>query len=290
MKKVLVLGGTRFFGKRLVQLLVKQNYDVTILTRGQTADEFGDNVRRLVLDRNDLHALEQALKDQFFDIIFDQICYTPEMAAQSIHAFKGRTNRLIFTSSKSVYQPQSYALPETDFDPSGYPILTKQTDLSYAEGKRLAEAVFAQQTDIPVVSVRLPVVLGPDDYTERLSFHIEHIAAGTPFSAPNLDSKMCFIHAQEAADFLLWCGEASFTGPINACASGHIPIGDFFKLIAQTLKKPVHVIDPAESVPASPYAPPTSWYMDKTLASKHGYAFSQLMDWLPDLIRQETNT
>lgn len=36
MTKVLVLGGTRFFGKRLVQLLVAAGADVTVATRGLT--------------------------------------------------------------------------------------------------------------------------------------------------------------------------------------------------------------------------------------------------------------
>lgn len=47
MAKILVLGGTRFFGKRLVNRLVANGDAVTILTRGQHQDPFGGPFRGL---------------------------------------------------------------------------------------------------------------------------------------------------------------------------------------------------------------------------------------------------
>ena len=44
--KVLVLGGTRFFGIHLVDELLKSNCDVTIATRGLTSDSFGNKVKK----------------------------------------------------------------------------------------------------------------------------------------------------------------------------------------------------------------------------------------------------
>ncbi len=43
--KILVFGGTRFFGKKLVERLVSEGHDVTIGTRGKTEDNFGDTVK-----------------------------------------------------------------------------------------------------------------------------------------------------------------------------------------------------------------------------------------------------
>lgn len=48
LKKVLVLGGTRFFGKHLVEALLKDGHDVTIATRGITEDSFGGTVKDLL--------------------------------------------------------------------------------------------------------------------------------------------------------------------------------------------------------------------------------------------------
>ncbi|MGR4032399.1 NAD-dependent epimerase/dehydratase family protein, partial [Bacillus sp. ZZQ-131] len=53
LKKVLVLGGTRFFGKHLVEYLLQAGHDVTIATRGVTEDSFGSAVKRIIVDRED---------------------------------------------------------------------------------------------------------------------------------------------------------------------------------------------------------------------------------------------
>ena len=50
MKNILVLGGTRFFGRKLVDLLVEDGHKVTILTRGQSGNPFGDKVEHLTAD------------------------------------------------------------------------------------------------------------------------------------------------------------------------------------------------------------------------------------------------
>lgn len=49
MKNVLVLGGTRFFGRKLVELLLEDGHHVAIITRGQSGNPFGDQVEHLVI-------------------------------------------------------------------------------------------------------------------------------------------------------------------------------------------------------------------------------------------------
>lgn len=47
--KILILGGTAFFGRRLVHFLIQDGHDITVATRGQTKDDFGERVKRYVL-------------------------------------------------------------------------------------------------------------------------------------------------------------------------------------------------------------------------------------------------
>ena len=51
--KILVLGGTRFFGIHMVNDLIEKGHDVTIATRGNTPDDFGDSVSRIRFERTD---------------------------------------------------------------------------------------------------------------------------------------------------------------------------------------------------------------------------------------------
>lgn len=42
--KILVIGGTKFFGIHMVNELLEKGHEVTIATRGLSSDEFGDKV------------------------------------------------------------------------------------------------------------------------------------------------------------------------------------------------------------------------------------------------------
>ena len=177
MKKVLVLGGTRFFGRKLVELLIADGHDVTIVTRGKLANPFGDTVKHIIVDRRDTNAFSNVFEGQYYDIVYDNICYSPNEAKALCDIFNGKMGKLIFTSTLATYDADGKAKCEADFDPYTYSIQMGDTeDFTYGEGKRQAEAVFFKYATCPVVAVRFPIVMGIDDYTERLHFHVKHVA------------------------------------------------------------------------------------------------------------------
>lgn len=289
MQKVLVLGGTRFFGKKLVERFIQQQAEVTIVTRGLAADAFGDAVKRLQVDRTDAEALRAALGSEEFDLVYDNICYGPETAEEAVKLFEHRTGKYIVTSSVSVYPFGEPRKTEAAFDPYSYALPDPaQETIDYAEGKRLVEAVLLQQASFPVTAVRFPIVLGHDDYTRRLHFHVEHVQNGKPIGIPNPEAAMSFIDADEAADFLLWLGQSSLTGPINACSNGEISPGTIISLIERVTGKEAVVLSgvEAEGGNQSPFGIPESWYFDTTKAQTAGFTFRQLNEWMPKLIRE----
>ena len=58
--KVLVIGGTLFIGKLLVEELLKEGHDVAVLHRKPKHD-LGRKVENLMADRNDAQALREVL-------------------------------------------------------------------------------------------------------------------------------------------------------------------------------------------------------------------------------------
>lgn len=285
MRNILVLGGTRFFGKRLVKrLLQDEDTQVTLLTRGLAGDDFGDRVIRLAVDRSDAAALAAAVRDRHYDVVYDNICFSPDEAAAAARIFADTAGRYILTSSLSVYDPQPEMLSEPDFDPKVYPLQPgSREDLGYQEGKRLAEAVLLQQNAFPVAAVRFPIVLGTDDYTQRLHFHIEHIAGGRPLGIPNPDALISFIRSDEAADFLYWLGFSALTGPVNACSDGAISIRDILSIIEAVTGKQAVTLSETADGDMSPFGIEESWYMDTAKARSAGFTFLALADWLPEL-------
>lgn len=293
MRKILILGGTRFFGKRLVERLLQDSAnDVTILTRGETSDSFEDLVHRIHADRFQPNELVQAVGDTLWDVVFDNICYSPDEADQARRIFDGKTKRYILTSSLSVYDFSEEALTEEIFDPETYSIrYGGRNDFTYQEGKRLAEAVFMQQATIPVAAVRFPIVLGIDDYTRRLHFHIEHVRNELPIGVPNPEAQISFIRSDEAADFLYWLGCCSTaTGSFNACSDGTVRIKDILTIIEEETGKQAIIQSQTADEHMSPFGIEQSWFMNTTKAQSAGYKFLNLNVWLPELINSLNKT
>ncbi|MBO1005931.1 NAD-dependent epimerase/dehydratase family protein [Pseudogracilibacillus auburnensis] len=283
MKTALVFGGTRFFGVNLVESLLEKGVKVTIATRQNSGDRFGDRVERLKLDRFDEASIKTAVKGKEWDVVFDQLCYSSTDAKIAVRALEGKVKRYIFTSTLSVYD-DGVDMPEELFDPYTYKLeMVTKEEVSYKEGKRQAEAYFFQKAPFPVVAMRIPIVLGEEDYTERLLHYIKSIKEGKPVYFPNPDAEMCFIDQREAGDFLSWIAETDFKGPINACANGRISMKDLMELIAGELGKEV-TITSDDSTLDSPYGVRDTWSLSNEKATELGYSFSSLEEWLPALI------
>ncbi|MFS0868948.1 NAD-dependent epimerase/dehydratase family protein [Paenibacillus xylanilyticus] len=288
MKKVLILGGTRFFGKRLVDhLLWEGQSQITVATRGKTNVDFGPEVNRIKMDREDPQSLAEAAKTDMWDVVYDNICYSPDAAKSACEAFAGRTQRYVLTSTLSVYGDPKPGFTEADFDPYTYPLkYGNHEDFSYGEGKRLAEAVFFQEASFPVVAMRIPIVLGIDDYTRRLHFHIEHVQKGKPIGMPNPEAEIGFINSTEAARFLAWLGHSSITGPVNAASKGSITLSAMMDLIETVTGMQSQVLRETVQEDMSPFGISESWTMDTSKAEEAGYTFEALMDWFPGLVRE----
>ncbi len=286
MKKVLVLGGTRFFGKRLVELLIERDFEVSIATRGVANDTFSKDVKRFIVERNQKESLQEIALAGEWDIVYDQICFSPEAALMACETFAGKVGNYVFTSSQVVYDSADHPLKEEDFNPYIYSIRASEPNVfNYTEGKRMAEAVFFQKSTFPVAGVRFPIVLGMNDPTRRMNFHIEHVQREMAMGIPHPEALLSFISAEEAARVLFWIGDSSVSGPVNACASGQKSLQEILAVIEKETGKKAIVTQHTNNENISPYVLKTgSWFMDNSRAEKMGYQFSSLDDWLEDLI------
>ncbi|MFD2445669.1 NAD-dependent epimerase/dehydratase family protein [Bacillus sp. CGMCC 1.16607] len=288
MKQVLVLGGTKFFGKKLVQLLLEKGAEVTIATRGKESDEFGHKVKRLMIDRENKASLEQSFQDQSWDVVYDQSCYSPQEALDTVQALNGKVKRYIFTSTMAVYDFGLNRIEE-DFNPYEFNFEYKSRSqypgfYGYQEAKRAAEAVLFAQKDLDVVAVRFPIVISKDDYTERLKFHVDKVLNGESIGIPNVHERFSFILANEAAQFLYEIGASSYTGPINPGSKGSISLAEILNKIETVTNKKALVEEELTKENASPYAMPGSLEINTDKAVGMGSRFSNLNETIDELI------
>ncbi|MEV0589755.1 reductase [Nonomuraea sp. NPDC050310] len=273
MKRVCVIGGNRYFGRQVVELLRDEGWAVTLVNRGSTEPPPG--VRHLVADRGDV----AALRAQEFDVVIDQVCYTPADAVAARQAFGGRVGRYVMTSTIEVYADQDTAEPLAETDPLRWlaqPV--PAGELEYGAAKRLAEATLAADPVFPVVTVRSAHVLGGEEWTGRLRHYVEHIRDGREVLVHAEPRRSVFIHHAEIARLLAWAAGEDFTGPLNACSHGELDVFDLCQRIG-----------PARfsvGEPASPFSFGRGYAMSNARAESLGFAFSHTRDWLDSAIEE----
>lgn len=277
--KVLVLGGTRYFGVHLVNSLLGRGHTVTIATRGRRKDRLGDRVERLVIERTDPDSLRGALAGRRFDAACDNLAFCPDDVRHLLENLD--CGRYVMTSSAAVYSEMRLDLAEGCFDPFSNP-LRWGTGLEYGEGKRQAEsALFQRYRQFNPAAVRFPYVIGEDDYTGRLHFYVENIVKGRPMDIDNLAERLAFIRSDEAGDFLAWAAEQSFTGPVNAASKGTISLGEIIGYVeGKTGKKALLSAAGREG----PFNGQKSFSLDVSRAESLGYSFTTLDAWIFGLL------
>lgn len=104
----LVLGGTGFVGRRLVEILVAEGNPVTVLNRGVTPIELPPGVDRLAADRSDPASMRSALATSDWDAVFD-VSGVVKVASGTdagdiADLLAGRVGRYVYVSSQSLYR------------------------------------------------------------------------------------------------------------------------------------------------------------------------------------------
>lgn len=164
--KALVLGGSAFVGRHLVDLLLTQGHDVAVLNRGKTHNELPIGIERLVADRTDLGQMRAVLAGRRFDIVFDVSGFVTAAGVIDVEGLidllSGSIGRYVFVSSIMAYDqsmvghfPWTEELP-TNSDDAG----------TYGGFKAAAEATMLARhaaCGFPVTIVRPAAIYGPDN-------------------------------------------------------------------------------------------------------------------------------
>ncbi len=278
---ILVIGGTRYFGIPMVAQLIKEGNRVTIATRGLTSDLFGNDVNRIKLDLEDEDSVRSGLKDKGYDVVIDKMGYCSNEMKWILESVK--CDRFIHMSTAGVYTLDHKDIKEDEFDPTkGELIWCGRRELSYDDVKRNAErALFQIYTKTDCVAVRVPFVLGENDYTRRLLFYVEHIIDSKPMYIDNPDETFCVAKCDEISDMLVCLCKSDFTGSINGCSEGLISVRQILDYISfRTGRTPM--LDDGGDV--APYNGTRTNSLNTDKAIDLGIRFSNVDTWIYDLL------
>lgn len=241
MKNLLFLGGTSFFGKCAVEkLIVTNNFDLKLLTRGKNIPaEFQDHVNFITCDRSDRKALMSALKNQYFDIVVDNIARNGLDVKNILELLQGSVEHYLLCSTAAVY-PQWHTShvwlePEAINEP-----VPGQSP--YVNGKRDAERQL-RNSHVPYTIYRPAVVEGPGDPMKRTKYFVDKIYHQQPFYIPD-DVLLQHVYSQDvAATIVKLIALGATQVAYNICGDDQISIQQYCDAIAEVLgKKPCYTL------------------------------------------------
>lgn len=216
MSRNLVIGGTAFMGRFLVEQLLERGEDVVIMHRSSRTP-FGDRVQEIHCDRNDGDAVRRALAGEPFDFVFDNVYdwqhgTTAEQVTAAAEAAAGGLSRYVFTSSVAAY---GGGLDHDEHDPLAPPDHPDDYVRNKANTERALFELHAGG-DLPVTTLRPAFVYGPYNMFDREAFFWDRIVRDRPVIVPgNGDRAMQWVAAWDVARAAI---AAAHSGKANGAA------------------------------------------------------------------------
>lgn len=192
--KLLVLGGTVFLGRHVVDAALAAGCEVTLLNRGTHAVRFAQPVEQLRGDRDgDLGALQ----GRHFDAVVDCSGYTPAQLQRSADVLREQVDHYVFVSTISVYAEFA---PGCSYDETARVTTATQ---GYGGGKARAEEVILAALPGRVTVLRPGLIVGPHDPTGRFTYWPLRLANGGSVLAPGRAGRP--VQFIDARDLAAWC-------------------------------------------------------------------------------------
>jgi 2'-hydroxyisoflavone reductase len=205
--RLLVLGGTAFLGRAVVEAALERGHEVTLFNRGRTNAELFPEAEKLRGDRDgDL----SALAGRSWDAVVDPSGFIPRVVRGSAELLGDAVEHYTFVSSISVYASRG-RLIELD-DPT-----TEDVQQHYGGLKALCERVVDEIYPARSANVRAGLIVGPHDPTGRFTYWPHRIARGGEVLAPGpAERPVQLVDVRDLAAWMLDLGERRIAGTFDA--------------------------------------------------------------------------
>jgi len=265
----LILGGTQFVGRHLVDAILMRGHKVALFNRGKSNPQLFPQLETLIGDRDgELHALEH----RKWDVVIDTSGFVSRNVRATATLLAGSIARYIFISSISVYRDFS----EPGLDESA-PVETlppgveeEQHDSStYGARKALCERAAEEILPGKVLNVRPGIIVGPYDNLSRFTYWVGRAATSMEMLAPGKrDRPIQLIDVRDLAAWIVRMAESRNFGTYNATG----PTVTFQEMIQHCQF-------------ASNKHAPVTWVDEPFLLEHWVKPFSDLPLWIPETHR-----
>ncbi|MFS0673439.1 NAD-dependent epimerase/dehydratase family protein [Ornithinibacillus sp. 179-J 7C1 HS] len=233
---ILVLGGTRFLGRFIVEYALEKGHSVTLFNRGNNTDIFPD-LEQLIGDRN---GELEVLQGRAWDAVIDTSGFIPKQLETSGRVLKD-VNHYTFISTCSVYQNNA----DPGIDEGGDVLTLSEEKLAeitnsedkaqlgqfYGHLKAMSEKTIEKELPGKVLTIRPGLIVGPFDYTDRFAYWVNRVAKGGEVLAPGRPERpIQFIDVRDLAKWTVELVERKVTGTFNALGPDYeLPMKEYLE-------------------------------------------------------------
>lgn len=227
--RLLILGGTKFLGRHLVEIALERGFEVTMFNRGRTAPDLFPDVEHLLGDRaGDL----SALRGGRWDAVVDTCAFLPAHARASARLLADAVGHYTLVSSVSVYR--EFATPGLDETSETEPADYQSPEVAgsnYGALKVACEEEAERAMPGHVLVTRPGFIIGPQDYGPRFRYWLWRFARGGDVLAPGApDRAVQLVDSRDIAAWTLDMVARGGTGVFNLTApSGALTMGEMLE-------------------------------------------------------------
>lgn len=278
--QLLILGGTRFVGRHLVERALAEGHEVTLFNRNRSAPDLFPQVEVV---RGDRVQDVSGLKGRTWDAVIDTSAYTPATVRRSAERLQDAAQHYTLISTVSVYRDfaqlqmdESAPLGSLDeaavraaerAERSGQGVGSEAYGPLKARCEAVVEALFPGRSLI----VRPGLIVGPHDYTDRFTYWVRRVGlAGRGWAdavlAPGRpERRVQFIDARDLAAWTVRATVDRVTGAFNATGPDDpLTMGTLLETCRETLRPNAELV----------------WVADDVLLEQ-GLSAGELMPWHP---------
>lgn len=227
--KILVIGGSYFFGRVFVMLAAKEQ-DVTVVNRGTySVAELG--AKHIKGDRKDA-ALWKSIEDDY-DCIVDFCAYEKGDIARVLENLPGQVRQYVFISTVDVYARGISGLKGEDTPLETRPLPGEAG--AYIAGKVALEREVREECgrrDISFTVLRPAILYGPLNYAPRESAYIRLLARNHVLPRiTDAAGSFQFVYVKDAAEAVLKCllNPKAYGQAYNLCGEEILTYDEFFR-------------------------------------------------------------
>jgi 2'-hydroxyisoflavone reductase len=235
--RILILGGTRFLGRHLVESALGRGHEVTLFNRGKTNPDLFPQLETILGDREKEVGKLRDL-NRIWDAAIDVAGYLPRIVRLSAEVLEPSVSRYVYISSVSVYEnfrkigiDESYPVGKIEDE-----TVEEITEETYGPLKALCEkAVQDTFGGDRALIIRPGLIVGPHDPTDRFTYWLVRVARGGDVLAPQKpEAAIQVVDVRDLSEFILKLIEENASGVYNATGPDYeLTIGKLLEVSKQ---------------------------------------------------------